>query len=336
MSLVATSLTKVLNSFHLNYLVRTIDCDSRQTRRLLLQQSIPIYCIPQSEGNFDAFSQVLKECYEHLPYDFKELSSTEKQMMENTRREEFFELYKPSEYDPALNDIQLDLLPRVISSFMLQQSDTLVDLGSSTGRLIMASRLLTNCENCVGVELSPSRTHASVVAANRLQKIDGYTASSSSSNISSQLEGFISKKIDNLSFQCGDITSPQKIAVGNVYFLGTGRSGRKQLIPKVLRSIVDAHVILGSPVCKARVICAGFTLPQLKGIKPICGVTFPTSISLDKDVFGMFDDNSREPVANDELGKYSKFYEPCYGDTMGPRVLIHFEIDLEQLSSSLS
>ena len=36
------------------------------------------------------------------------------------------------------------------------------------------------------------------------------------------------------------------------------------------------------------------------------------------------------------LRVYSKFYEPCYGDTMGPRVLVVFALDTEILMESLS
>jgi len=74
------------------------------------------------------------DLYAHFPYNFKDLKDPD--ILENinkARKEEYFNLYSPLQYDPACNDIQLHLLPKVISAMQLSADDILVDLGSSAG-----------------------------------------------------------------------------------------------------------------------------------------------------------------------------------------------------------
>lgn len=283
-------------------------------------------------------------------------------------------------YDPALNDIQLDLLPRVVSCLSLSSEDILCDFGSSTGRLIMASRLLTTCSECIGVELSPSRTNIALLAAECLKTITAVSECEQPGDAYT-MRGLESSNRYKVTFKCGDICLPAADTIGTVYFLGIGRSGRKRLLPLILKCLCQTHA--ESTVKRVKVFCPGFTLPLMKGVTLLYGVTFPTTSTSSSSspkrserecgvrtqeeddtgeaaadgregeevtvspsegegkltqtrIFDYMEETSTLPGPHENLRVYSKFYEPFYGDTMGPRVLMVFEIDLVLLSASLA
>ena len=355
---------QVLNAYHLKYLVNTIDVDSKQTRRDILNTSLPLnVSLKQTDistssssgsegtsastsyGDFtstsngsssssgnccsELFIQRMLEVYSHFPPTYADGTNgkaSEFEALSETRREEFFQLYK-GRYDSALNDIQVELLPRVVLSLRLSSTDVLVDLGASTGRLLVATRLLrSDVKHCIGVELSPSRTEIGIIAAKNLASFELGSPSSSS-----------------IELICGDICEPQSLSqVGTVYFMGIGRSGRKLHIPKILRAICIMHV--DSNIRMVRFICAGHTVERLDGIRFIGGTTFATEdlqASYDpEDVdkcngflrYGYAQNNCDEPGPHEDIRHYSKFYETLYGENMGPRVLMEFELDLDVLT----
>lgn len=68
----------------------------------------------------------------------------------------------------------------------------------------------------------------------------------------------------------------------------------------------------------------------MSGVNFLYGITFPTEfIRHTDDTFAYADDSLVDPEPHDNLRIYSKFYEPLYGDTVGPRVLLFFEVDID-------
>jgi hypothetical protein len=301
----------------------------------VISKEIPIYLAPfealdENKDDNDVFGSLMNSLYSHHPYELKDLSGEELESVNVARKREFFELYRPSNYDPALNDIQLQLLPRVVKSLELSVIDKFVDLGSATGRLVIASRILTDCPSGVGVELSPSRTAA-------VERIPSLLASSAIS-----MSSGAAKIIDRLSdghttFICGDICDHDVVPSGSIYFFGTGRVGRKSMIPRVLSAIVRANA--DSKIRQVRIVSAGFTLTgRFPGIEMLYGIAFKTESTptSDEDAVCAVDENTPVPTRMGEnMRKYSKFYETCYGDTMGPRVLVVSAIDLDVLDKSI-
>lgn len=174
-----SQLLSVSNPFHIAFLSNTIDFDSKITRMSIKSRELVIHLLSMDSssnsygksviysdltGPTSSFKEVMRSLYHHFPYEFGgghqdkiKVTKADDMILIKARQTEFFELYSPYLYDPALNDIQLDLLPRVIDSLGLTSSDIFIDLGSSTGRLVVAARLLSDCKNCIGIELSPSR-----------------------------------------------------------------------------------------------------------------------------------------------------------------------------------
>lgn len=354
---------QIFNAYHLKYLLNTIDADSKRTRRDILSTSLPLHVsLPHTEntvsplnrieasapavttrsnssycssnnGISEWFVQRMFQMYSHFPPTYADGTNgkaSEFEALSEVRRDEFFQLYK-GRYDSSLNDIQVELLPRVIHSLRLTTSDVLVDLGASTGRLLVATRLLRpDVKHCIGVELSPSRTEIGIIAAGNIVSAELESSPSLSSSSSIELV-------------CGDICEAQSLSqVGTVYFMGIGRSGRKQLIPKILQAICMMHA--DSDVRMVRFVCAGHTVERLDGVRFIGGITFATKelqASYDpEDVdecngftrYGYAQNTVDQPGPHEDIRHYSKFYETLYGENMGPRVLMEFELDLDVLT----
>ena len=139
-------LSLIRNSFHLNYLLTTIDFDSKHTRRLTQKKLIPIYKFKCNyiPSFLDNFKETMEIIYNHFPYNYREIKDTDIfKNIKSSKRDEYFDLYVPSTYDPACNDIQIRLLPQVFSSLNLSQDDKFVDLGSSAGLYSLKSILLS-------------------------------------------------------------------------------------------------------------------------------------------------------------------------------------------------
>lgn len=334
------SLPVIRSGMHLSYLMNTIDFDCKGTRNQISTKSIPIFLHPEKSSHTqeitEVFRKTMTELYSHQPYELKEMSGPDLHEVNSARKREFFELYRPSNYDPALNDIQLDLLPRVVDSLQMRSEDSIVDLGSSTGRLILATRMLSECASGVGVELSPSRTSAAIAALERVPSILAQSSASAATS-SSALRIASSLSSGHTSFLCGDICDAEVIRPANVYFFGTGRVGRKELIPRVISAICAVNS--KSEFRSVRIICAGFTLPSktLPGVKNEYGLAFKTSHKANsgEEVCPYEVDSPVPKQFSENMRKYSKFYEHCYGDTMGPRVLIVSSLDLDVLSPTL-
>jgi len=319
--------------------MNTIDFDCKGTRNQVSSKTVPIYLYPAKSGHSqevqDVFGRIMTDLYSHQPYELKEMTGADLEVINNARKREFFELYRPSNYDPALNDIQLDLLPRVVSSLELTQDDSIVDLGSATGRLVIACKMLSDCASGLGVELSPSRTSAASTALERIPFLLLSDSSSLTSSSAAQIASALQS--GHTRFVCGDICDPSVISPATVYFFGTGRVGRKELIPRVLSAICAANK--HSSLKSVRVVCAGFTLPSkdFPGVKNVYGIAFKTNniLSSAEEVTPVEEDSEVPIRYSENMRKYSKFYDHCYGDTMGPRVLIIASIDLDILSDSL-
>ena len=269
-----------------------------------------------------------------MPYTLKDLDEGEKAEIKSVRKNEYFELYSPNEYDPALCDIQLSLLPRVINTFQLSGDDTFVDLGSSTGRLVVATKLYSNCRQSMGIELSPSRSQ---IALDIAKKIKG------TMNLHSFGDNF---DVNGVSFFCGDFTDPDVITkAGDCYFLGPGKLHRKNVIKKVLYCLCQVHQ--KDHKRHAKIVCAGFTLPKIDGIRCTHGITFPRDIKettepSEKNVYGCLQQphSSLRPMTLSESSmsnsiKDYDFYTPMYGMENGPRCLFYFDCDFHTLQQVL-
>ena len=90
-------------------------------------------------------------------------------------------------------------------------------------------------------------------------------------------------------------------------------------------------------------ICAGFTLPKITGIEPLYGIAFPRNLeetisptssgTKSKIIYGATDGEAVQfdQMRGDGVGDYD-FYSPIYGQTMGPRCILVFNVDLNLLS----
>ena len=196
----------------------------------------------------------------------------------------------------------------------------------------MAARLLSNCKNCMGIELSPSRTQAAIEAKVCLERM----ILDNTFNLILPENSW--EYINKSEFLCGDICNASILNEGTVYFCGMGKIGRKELLPKLLKALCEKHK--NSDIQQFRMICVGFTLPRLDGIQLINGVTFPSESNnfdqyLEDEVYDSSVLIDVSPSSSGDLGRFSKFYESCYGDSMGPRVLFSFDVDVNILSSNL-
>ena len=102
---------------------------------------------------------------------------------------------------------------------------------------------------------------------------------------------------------------------------------------------------MGSNIKVVRFICAGHTVDRLNGIKFIGGTCFAArelqAFYDPKDVdeytgcprYGYAQDSNKQPGPHADIKHYSRFYETLYGQNMGPRVLMEFELDLEVLTA---
>lgn len=302
----------VKNSRHLQFLVYTVDFDGRRTRKQMLTGQMPVELMGTTR-DCDEWVNVMKNTYDHV----RSIMA-----LDEAKRVEYEELFAPKNYDPARNDLQHVLLPRVVESLQLTAQDVFCDLGSSTGALVLAVRMLSPCRRAIGVELSPSRTSCASAALERLSALpEGSTL----------LDG-------QTSFLCGDISDASLIPAATTYFFGTGSGGRKQLIPKVIAAICTVNK--SSTFRSVRVICAGFALPCVEGIEIRYGVAFEAhDAHLTKKARGAklykFDETDEPPLeASEPLRDYGKFYESFYGETVGPRVLVFCTIDLDKVATT--
>ena len=341
----------ISNRYHLTYLLNTIDFDSKATRRAVESREIPIYITPlihhEKQSRAD---EILEYLYGEVPFTLKDLDEGKKAEIKSTRKEEYFTLYSPNEYDPALCDIQFSLLPSVIDSLNLRKDDVFVDLGSSSGRLVMAAKLYSNCKQSVGIELSPSR---SKIARDTVKKYKALMKSFF--NLEHDIDG------GDVSFFCGDFTDPNVVSkAGDCYFLGPGKLYRKTVVQKVLSCLCKVH--RKQHKRQANIVCAGFTLPRIDGIRCTHGVTFPRNanevIKPTRDnIYGCFQEPKLSSLQSQSLHSVKSssvtssapksvssmsssirdydFYVPMYGMDNGPRCLFYFDCDLYDIERAL-
>ena len=100
---------------------------------------------------------------------------------------------------------------------------------------------------------------------------------------------------------------------------------------------------VNSDIRVVRFICVGHTVDRLDGIKFIGGIAFATSeLKASYDANDVDENNgcprygyaqkSDRPNPHTDIRHYSRMYETLYGENMGPRVLMEFELNLDTLT----
>lgn len=186
------------NPSHLAYLSRNLLKCPRVVRQSITRQRLPVYAQPAVSTNYHQFLERMFVLLYGLECD----AEHDPKQWADQIKAEYFSLFRARGYDPGMNDIRVPLLPRVLASLQLSDSDVFVDLGCSTGRLAMAARLLPLCafdddddnhddvtssaantttstasarfacaRHVFGVELSPTRVAEAQKAVARFQSI---------------------------------------------------------------------------------------------------------------------------------------------------------------------
>ena len=83
-------------------------------------------------------------------------------------KDEYFGIFQPRGYDIAGLELEPRSIAMLLSLLRLSPADRFLDLGSASGRLVLATALLTPVGHAAGVELSPSRTADAQQALARL------------------------------------------------------------------------------------------------------------------------------------------------------------------------
>ena len=91
------------NSFHLSYLLNTIDCDSKQTRKAIKSRKLPIYCDAAAidPPSASEFKSAMEKMYNHYPNEFHGGHQDKKYHIEDVtkaKHSEFFELFRGKGY----------------------------------------------------------------------------------------------------------------------------------------------------------------------------------------------------------------------------------------------
>eukprot|EP01065_Artemidia_motanka_P001780 TRINITY_DN10831_c0_g1_i3.p1 TRINITY_DN10831_c0_g1~~TRINITY_DN10831_c0_g1_i3.p1 ORF type:complete len:251 (+),score=47.87 TRINITY_DN10831_c0_g1_i3:52-804(+) len=121
--------------------------------------------LPELQKLFDVVSEKIRSVYGETDAGYyKSLEAG---------AQEYDRIFRPLGYSASYDETDLGVAARVLSQLRLRDGDVFADVGSGTGKLVAACRLLFPGVRCVGVELSEKRHAVATAAAAELQVADG-------------------------------------------------------------------------------------------------------------------------------------------------------------------
>ncbi|KAJ1631396.1 hypothetical protein T492DRAFT_995909 [Pavlovales sp. CCMP2436] len=284
-----------------------LDADGAERARLLGEAETLLDSILKSTGYTSREPAAQEDSDEFRDYNLK-------------RRSEYEAFYAPSKYSMAGCDLEVEIAARLVHDVLrLQPTDSLIDLGCSTGALCMIAALISEAQ-VHGLELSPSRIEDAKAMRNTL----------------TQQRPDAAKRT---AFSQGDLVDAPGLAQYTVLFCAVQPDAALKLMPAFMLQLLAAHrqkakvEAAGAPGAleaagaaaaaersHVRFFCAGFDLPaNVKGVTPV----FVAAHVFEPRDFG-------KPKVGGGVASADDRGASLYGTRgQGPRMVLEYAVALE-------